>query len=498
MIPKIEDSSKLNISLLIKQILSYVPGTLIPMLLLLLSTYIFTRVFSSTQYGQYALWLSICTLLTAVSSQWLQQSITRYLSVEQDNNQIKELKTTIFFSFILIFLLILLSTIFYYLFFDRNNQINNAIFDVIALFILLGSLYNSLGVILQAEMKVKEYSRVRVLDGILKFICSLIIVLFIWKHPLSILIGSIISYTFLIPLLWKMTNIPSIRELFNYRQKIFQILRMFFIYGMPMVGWFLCSILLNFSDRYIISFYRDASEVGIYSASYSLISGAVSVVTTPILFAAHPFMMKAWEQKDDLRTGKWIEIIMQLFILLGVLLVGLVALFSKEIAHLFLGEEFRDGATIMPIVLAGLILWQMSMYSHKPFEFTNKTTFMLKVSILTVVINCILNFILVPFGGYKIAAITTFISYLFYYLYTSFKGKNIIEWKFNLKEISHPLIFLVLCFLVLGTIKFYLAQVFLTRLSLIVTAIGSATAVFIFLLLFKRNILPTLKNNNFK
>lgn len=64
---------------IIKQVIRYIPGTLIPALLTLLSTIVFTKILTTSEYGIYMLGLSAINILTSVFAEWLKQSIARYL-----------------------------------------------------------------------------------------------------------------------------------------------------------------------------------------------------------------------------------------------------------------------------------------------------------------------------------------------------------------------------------------------------------------------------------
>ena len=109
----------------------------------------------------------------------------------------------------------------------------------------------------------------------------------------------------------------------------------------------------------------------------------------------------------------------------GIILVGATWLFSADIANWFLGAEFRSGHIIMPVVIAGIVAWQLGIYAHKPLEFAEKTTLMFVLSLATAGLNLILNIIFVPIHGYVAAAYTTFVSYLVYTFIAIIVGQRI-------------------------------------------------------------------------
>ena len=123
----------------------------------------------------------------------------------------------------------------------------------------------------------------------------------------------------------------------------------------------------------------------------------------------------------------------------------LITIFSLEIATLLLGMPFRDGHTIMPIILAGASVWGLSMLVHKGLELQEKTGVMLGLVMVSATINIVLNLLFVPEYGYQAAAVTTFVSYLAYpvlvYVITNRSGLGWrIPWRTIIRTVAASLI----------------------------------------------------------
>jgi O-antigen/teichoic acid export membrane protein len=139
---------------------------------------------------------------------------------------------------------------------------------------------------------------------------------------------------------------------------------------------------------------------------------------------------------DNKRIGDIIEFIIENLLILGCLAVGLCAIFNKDIANILLGPEFREGSVIMPIVLAGVILFNVGTFAHKPFEIAKRTIPMLLVGLGSAAGNIGLNFLLIPRFGYVGAAYATLAAYAFYTYVIGFLGKRLIPWRFYWKRLS--------------------------------------------------------------
>jgi O-antigen/teichoic acid export membrane protein len=168
--------------------------------------------------------------------------------------------------------------------------------------------------------------------------------------------------------------------------------------------------------------------VGIYAANFNLVSMGILFVSTPLLSAALPLIVNAWEQGHEARIQRVISNFSRYYLLSAIPVVAFALVFSREIAAVFLGEGFREGYRIMPFVLVGSLLWNFAMYGHKGIKLLEKTRIMLLLVSVCCVINIVLNFIFVPKYGYFAAAVTTMASHAVYPVLVYFVTKRYLAW----------------------------------------------------------------------
>lgn len=434
-----DNQKALHSSNLLKKMIQYAPGSLLTALLGLLSATIFTRIFGASEYGRYSLALSIAMFVSVAAIAWLQTSLNRYLPSLQDQDAINELKQCVSGGLLLVLVaeVILALVLAYGVLLFASPEWQSLYLPTVVL-IIASSLFGGLTVVLQAEMRAKDYTQYNILNALLKLSFSLAFVLLIVKNAEYMIYGTAVGTFILIPRLWKVTKLISAGSILRRRisTNFWKGIRQLASYGMPMVGWFLAAALLGSGDRYIIQWFRGSAEVGIYSANCALITGAVGLLNAPIILAAHPFLMKANSIGDIEQTGKWLGKIIDWFVAAGILLISFMWLFSSDFAYWFLGSDFREGHVIMPIVTAGYIVFQLSMYTHKPLEFREKTVSMLIISVAAVLVNFASNIYLVPKFGYIASAYVTLVSYLFYNVVVSYVGKKIVPWKMHWQLLS--------------------------------------------------------------
>jgi O-antigen/teichoic acid export membrane protein len=429
--------SQVSSSNLATQIMYYSFAAFVPATLTLLSSSVFTRMFSTGAYGLYTVVVTVVLIMSATLSQWLQQPINRYIPgmSRSERHEFLGLVSSFLIAICIVVILgaALASTIL------RHST--RVLPYVIPTAIYLGAQvwFTVLGTVLQADFQARRYASIQTLNSIIRFAVSLVFALWIFKSPVALVWGIDSGLLLLIPVLLFTSNVLNstngsyidLRD--SNRRKLFYKITS---YGLPMVGFFLAMNILGLSDRIIIGVIRGPSEVGIYSASYSLISGGVGLLTAPVITAAHPFLMRAWSLRDEKNAARWLGTIASNILSLGIITIGGVWLLAPFLARVFLGVNFRSGSSIMPIVVAGLVAMSFATYAHKPFEFRERTSFMMVLAVCVAIANLFLNVLFVPRFGYVASAWVTLFCYLLYAVITVALGQRLLRWNISWKELS--------------------------------------------------------------
>ncbi|MGH7703628.1 MAG: polysaccharide biosynthesis C-terminal domain-containing protein, partial [Gemmatimonadales bacterium] len=429
----------LSLRLLARQALRYLPGTLAPLLVSLLASRTFTTWFEPGDYGHYVLAASLGMLTAALGSQWLQQAINRFLSAATDPGVARDLLGAIAVALgavAAVFCVTLAPPI------ALGRGFLPARWQPFlwagAAQALVLALHGSLMVVLQARMRPGWYSTFSALYVALGFGAAILLVVAGYRHPAAILWGGVIAGALLLPVIWWKAGLPAFGWLRSHRQELRGWVGQLFHYGAPMTGWYLAAVLLSIGDRFLIGMLRGSAEVGVYAANYSLSAGLAGLVSAPVVLAAHPFLMRAWGDGDLDQAGEWLGKITALYLLGGALVVGWGAVFAGDLASLALALPFREGHGVIAPVLAGVVLWQTAMYTHKPFEFAGRTRGLVLLGLAALGVNLALNALLIPIYGYVAAAWTTLASYAFYVALTTWRGRRILRWSFPWRPTIAP------------------------------------------------------------
>jgi O-antigen/teichoic acid export membrane protein len=407
--------------------LKYIPAVIVPAAVSVLHLSIFTRIFEPGPFGQYSLVYAIVAIFTAVIAGWLQQSVLRYLPRYREQGRVSEFYSklgSILWMIAILILVIGLSvhTLIRPLLGDYGRYYVPAVVWVIA-----GVVFFVQNHAFRANLQSSKFTRYQVLYAVGRLVFALLFVYFVSRDVIGMMVGATVAYAVL---LWPMkSELGFFRDVRRSGFVIdMEFLKNFARYGFPLVGFVLGARVLDLSDRFIIEIFRASDEVGIYSANFNLVSMGILFVAAPLLSAALPLIVNAWEQGHQPKIQRVISSFSRYYLLSAVPVVAFTLVFSREIATLFLGEGFREGYRIMPFVLIGSMLWNFAMYGHKGIKLLEKTRVMLFLVAICCATNIALNLIFVPKYGYMGAAVTTMVSHAIYPVMVYWVTKRYLKW----------------------------------------------------------------------
>lgn len=201
-------------------------------------------------------------------------------------------------------------------------------------------------------------------------------------------------------------------RLFNKQQLQFA----FPLIMMGAVGW-----VNNYLDRFIIKYFLNLEQVGIYNANYGLGAKFFLLLSPMFLVLLTPYI---YGENNIENKKKQIKRYSITFFVLGLFVLTLIGLSYEMIGKLFLSESYKEGFYIIFLIalahlfLIGTHIFETIFYAGK------KTKIILYGGISSAIVNVILNIILVSKYGIKGAALSTVFSFLTQFLFIYFKYKK--------------------------------------------------------------------------
>jgi len=412
----------------------YVPAAIIPAAASLASVYIFTRIFDSSEYGGFSLVVAAVALAALLMSGWVQQSILRYLPAYAADGRSAEFSTktrSLLGAICLIGCLPLI--LLFYVIRPRLGLYEPLFLPAVLLLITEITLLN-LNTLFQAELRSRAYAAFRISGALVRLTGALIVVLLFHRSVTGLVIGMSLGQLLLVVPMWWSAGRKRGGEQ-NRVNLDGSLVRTFAAYGIPVIGWTLGGQILGLSDRFIIGAFRGNAEVGVYSASYNLVNMGFGLVATPLLMAAHPIIMNAWQGLKREEIPGIVKSFSRYYLIAALPVVAIVSALGREIVQVLLGPEFRSGYTVIPWVLGGAAVWGLGMYGHKGLELLEKTRLMFALVAVSAVVNLVLNIVFVPRYGFIAAAISTFVCYLLYPVMVYVVTRRGIRWEIPWKTV---------------------------------------------------------------
>jgi len=395
----------------------------------LFSTYIMIpRYYGVEAFGIFNLIFALIMIGTVISRIGLDIYVIRIIpTIENEPKKVslflKSVLKILFITslFITILTLLLSNTINQYLF----KSIDASIYiTILALMILPYTLFNVLVEVFRGLDDIKTYSFFRNLsqNSSIALLLAISIFFSLNYNPVYILFTAItIITTSLIFVLYKFLkkrNI-SILEKGHYNEKILK-------YSSPMFLTSSIMFLMGYVDSFMISFYLDEYQVGIYGACISL-SMIITFIPMAIGGYISPKVSQAYANNEKQKVKDIFKDSLKLIAITTIPIFLTILYFSDFFLGLF-GDAFTLARTTLLIVNIGFLSESLCGPVGFILNMTDNQHLFMKILMIALLINIIFNAILIPIYGINGAAIALLLSMLFWTISSLvvLKIKNII------------------------------------------------------------------------
>ena len=408
----------------------YIPSAIVPTALGFVAVAVYTRILPPEEYGLYTLVFTTVLFTHTFAFSWLNQATIRYYKRYGSTN-IQTFFSTGLFGFLTIALVVL---IVWYAMLSAGYLFRGLRLWKLLLFGPLVVLFYSGGNFILAYLRASRqsirYSLLTSLNALLKLLSSLALIYYLGFDAEAILLGIAFGGACIF--------IPEcIRLSKNWKPKIrkfdYDILRSSVKYGFPLVGLAVANVILSSSDRYLIEYFLDSTQVGIYSAGYRITQTGVMLFVTFLMLASFPALIETFERSGEKKAQLLMYDLLSIFFVLLLPVFAGISVLSKDIVNTVLGVSYYKAYVIVPWTAAGVFFMGLCMYYNKSFELKEKTSLLLVIFGAASLLNIVLNIVLIPWLGILGATISTFISYLVCFLLSLSIGSNFIVWLFPWK-----------------------------------------------------------------
>ena len=428
---------------------------------------ILTKNLSIEEYGMWVQIVVTIGFFVPLATLGLRGASSRFLAGEKDVKVVRKgfysifavVSVTSFILFILIF--VFSKPIAIALFGGTEAEYFVRLFSPL---IFLGGMNAVLTEYFVTFQKIKKYSSLSLLETALQIM--LISYFLLAGFGLFGAVISLLILNVLMLILKFLLIVPQLKITFPS----YSLVRKYLTFSTPLIPAILCYWIYTVSDRYVVGFFLGMASVGVYSASYNL-GGIVSLFYGPISVVLLPTLSQLYEAHKIEEIKTHLKYLMKFYLMLAIPTAFGLTVLSKPLLVTFTTSEFISGFIIIPIIALATIFFNFGSITGNVLILYKKTRTFGLITIMSALINLILNIILVPLIGISGAAIATLITFAFYMAANT---------KLSFKELSYEIDFKFISKSIVASIPMAL---FIWKLNpygavSILIALGIATGVY--------------------
>jgi O-antigen/teichoic acid export membrane protein len=402
--------------MLAKHSLLYVLARGLPGLVNFAALAVYTRLLSPEQYGQYAIVIALVGLLNMMFFEWLHLGLLRYLPAKTAPKPV--FLSTVFSVFVIILVVCAIAGFCWYGF--SSGLVERHLIIPGLLLLTVTGFFNLNLQLKSAQLQPMHYGRLSAGKSVISLIVGsgLVFYGFGAKGVLYALsLGMIVSIG-----LWARNEWRDLHfDLFDKA-----LVRKLLIYGLPLSVNLAMAEIISSSDRFFLNWMHNEATTGLYAVGYDLASHMLGVLLMIINLAAYPLAVRALEQQGQHGAKQQLRQNLTLIVGISFPAAAGLAILAPGITGLLIGEQFQQAAqTIVPwVALAALLAGLKSYYFDMAFQLGQNTVGQLKVLLVAVVVNLVLNYYLIPDYSAMGAIYATLCAYAIGLVLSAVKGRQ--------------------------------------------------------------------------
>lgn len=433
----------------------------------MVTTPIFTRLLSTSEYGQYNVfnsWLGVVTIIVSLnlSSGVFTQGLVKY---DKDKDVFASSMQGLTFLLVIVWMGI-------YLIFHEfwNHLFGLTTVQMLAMLIMVwtSSVFAFWANYQRVDYKYKLLVFVTIVVSLAKPIVGIFFVLKandkVTARILGLALVEVVCYSF-----FSLVQLYKGKTFISKKYWKYSIL-----YSIPLIPHFLSQIVLESADRIMISNMAGDSEAGIYSLAYAL-SSIMILFNYALTQTTSPWIYRKIknEQIDEIPPVAYLSL--AVIAVVNLLLI----MFAPEAVAIFAPKTYYEAIWVIPpIAMSVYFMYSYDLFAKFAFYY-EKTNLIMIASITGAVINVVLNYIFISMFGYIAAGYTTLLCYILYsvihYCLMSWVCKQKCSEKnpyslMKLNKITIP--FLIIGFVLLFTYNYPIIRYMLIVLSIVLILIN--------------------------
>jgi len=388
----------------------YGMGTIVPRLLNYMLVPFYTRIFAENIYGQLTELYAYVAFLLVLLTYGMETAFFRFAQKHDTKSVFNSaLSAIIITSAFFVALLVL----FYEPLAQSIRYTGNPEYVLmIGLIVALDAATAIPFALLRKLNKARRFATIKVLNVALNISLNFIFLLLIpeWSQKVAVsLFGdqvSLLVWVFIANLAASLLSLLLLwPQLKSFRFQISNaFVRPMLNYALPVLVVGLAGMVNEVIDKILLKYLLPnpdtaMAELGIYGANYKL-GVLMTLFIQMFRYAAEPFFFAEAEKKQ---APELFAKVLNYFVIIGLLIFLGITLYMDVFQH-FIGERFREGLSIVPIVLMANLFYGVFFNLSVWYKLTDRTSNGAVIALIGAAITITFNILLIPILGYTGAA----------------------------------------------------------------------------------------------
>ena len=393
---------------------------------------IYTNTFSPEEYGIISLGYVFLGFMTVVLHFGLDAALLKfYKSCEKSEQSIYVTNTYIFLLLINI-LLLAIQLIFY----DSLSSVilgnqYSSIMILLSFILFFDVLWSVPMLMMRADNKPNKFVLFNLISVFVTLALNIVLIVNMKMGISAVFISNLISSALLFILTYQ-----YLFKKFNIKHLDYSIIHKLINFGYPFILAGIFTMVIQFSDRYMIEYFLDLEQLGLYSASYKW--GSVMLLCVMAFNSAwQPFFLN----KDNQGKGNFENIAMYVCALFIMVWAFIITYVESSIVTLewngkfLLGQEYWNSIHIIKWVSLGYVFHGIYILLLPYIYIQSQTKWVAVIRGMGAITNVILNIFLIPHIGILGASLATCISFILMAMMVFSLNKNHFLIKYDMKKI---------------------------------------------------------------
>ncbi len=309
---------------------------------------------------------------------------------------------------------------------------------LLAPYLIVSMLLSTNTTLLSALKDIRRANLFYVFQNFIKLLATVLLFFFLGVTIFSITVGFLISFIFaaIISIFYA---IPHIKKFLGYSDNSKISFVPFFVeifsFGLMLTLVSSLSVLISNIDRIMIGYFIGGEAVAVYTIAATF---ATIVMIIPSSFTAMFFPLVTEllgkEKKPEARSICNTSVRWSVFA--GIPLAIVLIIFSSSLLRMFYGDAYAIGGNVLTLFALGLLIRSFTFVHSFVLAGLRLVKLELKIGILTLFVNLVLNWFLIPLWGIEGAGVASAISLIFASLCLIYYTKKVIGFAFPVDSLK--------------------------------------------------------------